>query len=67
MYWLPVLLMRWATLAAEFLGEITKETHSARIIPSVVVAYVSVSGRQGAWGQRDEMEEDGGKFFTRVS
>lgn len=41
--WVPVLLMRWATPAAEFLGEIAKATHSARIIPSFVVPYVIVS------------------------
>ena len=30
--------------AAEFLGEIAKATHSARMIPRVVVPYVIVSG-----------------------
>ena len=43
MCWVPVLFMRWATPTAEFLGETTKATHSARMIPNSVVPYVIVS------------------------
>ena len=51
---LPVLLMRWAIPAAEFLGETAKGTHSARIIPSTTVSYVIVSRRQGTGHQQNE-------------
>lgn len=43
----PVLLRRWATATAEFLGETAKATHPARIIPSLVVPYVIVSKSVG--------------------
>ena len=64
--WLPVLLIRWATPAAEFLGETAKATHSARMIPSFVVPYVRTSRRQGIGASKKELAERNGKLFTRV-
>ena len=47
MCWALVLFKRWATPAAEFLGETAKAMHSVRMIPSLVVPYEIVSERTG--------------------
>lgn len=62
----PVLLMRFATAAAEFLGEIAKATHSARMMPSSVAPYVIVSRRKCIKGQYSTTEEREASSLTRV-